>query len=147
MFAHMFIDCHIFQFCFILSCHSISTVWIFEQPQMTQVNGSTETDRSCLVGLRDGYELSSATLLNTAQNTVQHTVQHTVQDTVQHTVLKTPCKTLCRGASQCRVRGYKRVSPARATHSAQNTLPRNLVEASVKWKRVSPARANVLVNS
>ena len=161
MFAFLFIGCHIFQFCFILSCHSIFTVWIFEQPQMTQVNGSTETDRSCLVGLRDGYELSSATLLNTVQHTVpkthcalhsvqhtaQNTVQHTVQDTVQHTVLKTPCKTLCRGASQCRVRGYKRVSPARATHSAQNTLPRNLVEASVKWKRVSPARANVLVNS
>ena len=135
MFAFLFIGCHIFQFCFILSCHSIFTVWIFEQPQMTQVNGSTETDRSCLVGLRDGYELLSATLLNT------------VQHSVQHTVLKTPCKTLCRGASQCRVRGYKRVSPARATHSAQNTLPRNLVEASVKWKRVSPARANVLVNS
>ena len=73
MFAFLFIGCHIFQFCFILSCHSIFTVWIFEQPQMTQVNGSTETDRSCLVGLRDGYELSSATLFNTVQHTVPKT--------------------------------------------------------------------------
>ena len=81
MFAHMFIVCHIFQFCFILSCHSISTVWIFEQPQMTQVNGSTETDRSCLVGLRDGYELSSATLSNSS--VPKQPVQDTVQDRVE----------------------------------------------------------------
>ena len=34
---------------------------------MTQVNGSTETDSSCLVSLRDGYELANTTLFNSVQ--------------------------------------------------------------------------------
>ena len=64
-------------------CHVIVLLlwWIFEQPQMTEVNGSTERDRSCLVGLRDGYELSSATLSNSS--VPKQPVQDTVQDRVE----------------------------------------------------------------